>query len=412
MATKHARLDGLRYRLEKYEIDRLSEKYGFVPPSNPSSLLNHHRMTVGSDLKITENLSPKLWRIFRESIEALGFEEPVELFVKNRGEWNAFALPGTDIVPHKIVLFSGIVRHHSPDELRFVIGHELGHLAFRHHHGDELLSKFPPDASGQPTAPSFLVRRVEVWRRWSEASCDRAGYVAAGRNMAAVTNVILAMASGLGPDWVVASEKDLEGQLVEIENAKLGDLIIATHPAPVVRLAALRHYAKFDDWDALDEKERQFSDTETFRILSLHDTTSYGLPEHTITFVVSGCILATRARNSELTPLERDGLLDWIAPSTDDPESYVCAGLESTNAELETMLLESAARLREDPESDHSEGLVAMVRLIVADGTCTDEERGVARLASEALGLGAKTVDFLIHHELAAYHRSAGTRPR
>lgn len=230
--------------------------------------------------------------------------------------------------------------------------------------------------------------------------------------MVAVTNVILAMASGLGPDWIVAAEKDIEDQLIEIENAKVGDLTSTTHPAPIVRLAALRHYAKFDNWDALDEKERQFSDTETFRILSLHDTTSYGLPEHIITFVVSGCILATRARNSELTPLERDGLLDWIAPSTDDPEFYLSAGLEATNAQLETMLLDSAAKLRDSSDSPYEEALWAMVRLIVADGTCSDDERGVARMASEALGLGPKTVDFLIHRELLAYHQAVGTRPQ
>lgn len=83
----------------------------------------------GHSIKITEPLLGDLYRICAEVKERLGFREDVDFYVTGDSSVNAFSVASAeDGKPHIVNLNSSLVGLMTEDELRFVIGHELGHL--------------------------------------------------------------------------------------------------------------------------------------------------------------------------------------------------------------------------------------------------------------------------------------------
>ena len=90
------------------------------------------------------------------------------MYVHNSPEVNAgciFLAQGS----YAVFLNAGIINLMEEEELKFVIGHELGHLKFEHHK----IIKQP----GKSISPAFTLRLFEH-SRYAEISADRCGYIA------------------------------------------------------------------------------------------------------------------------------------------------------------------------------------------------------------------------------------------
>ncbi len=123
----------------------------------------------------------------KECAEVLGVETPPRVFVHQNSDLNAY-VTGIE-APHVLVVTSGLLDAYAdrPDELRFIIGHEMGHIRCRHVHAhmiagflvQSLVGKNETRLKRFVITPGLIWKLLE-WRRASEYSADRAGLICVG----------------------------------------------------------------------------------------------------------------------------------------------------------------------------------------------------------------------------------------
>ena len=103
----------------------------------------------GHCLKVQPELLPDFYNLCHEVKASLHFDEPVDFYITGDATVNAFSLAAEDAgEPHIVNIDSGLFDLMTHEELRFVVGHELGHLINR----DTALSRliqfvFPPNSN-------------------------------------------------------------------------------------------------------------------------------------------------------------------------------------------------------------------------------------------------------------------------
>jgi Zn-dependent protease with chaperone function len=127
------------------------------------------------------------------------------------------------------------------DELRFVLGHEMGHVALGHTWLNTLLGGM----AGVPVtigAALIITLAFRWWNRACEYSADRAGLLACGKPQKAISALIKLVAGS------VQSQAELQRALQVIEREddsvlnQLGETL-STHPMIARRIEQIRKYA-------------------------------------------------------------------------------------------------------------------------------------------------------------------------
>ncbi len=135
-----------------------------------------HGGLIGSAVQVSTRQVPRLARLFEEC--AWRVRPPlVQGFVAQSPVLNAYAFGLS--APQTIVLYSGLVEHLDEDELRFVIGHEMGHVVFQHTRLNSLIGGLA-GVPGIPFLSQLAALAFLAWSRCAEFSADRAGLVACG----------------------------------------------------------------------------------------------------------------------------------------------------------------------------------------------------------------------------------------
>jgi Zn-dependent protease with chaperone function len=161
---------------------------------------------------------------------------PVQVFVYQDDKINAYAF-GWDS-PQAIVLSSELVEAMNPDEFRFVVGHEMGHVLLGHTRIGSLVGGL----LGAPNVPFLSALFMPVffwWSRCAEYSADRAGLVACGDLNRAIYAMVTLM---VGPQLAQQINiEELITQSQELKNtpdARLGEARFS-HPYLVYRIDEL-----------------------------------------------------------------------------------------------------------------------------------------------------------------------------
>ena len=203
----------------------------------------------GHSIKITKPLLKDLYGLCQEVKDRLGFEEPVDFYVTGDSTVNAFSVSSAEEgKPHIVNLNSSLVTLMTEDELRFVIGHELGHLINRDSSLQRLIMfVFPPDNT---TPPMTLQYKIRLHNQLAELVADRYGYMAVGKVEACVT-AFFKMASGLDlAKMNVSMEALLEDNSRHLDYfLKDKGLNRASHPVKPIRVQALSLIAGADTED-------------------------------------------------------------------------------------------------------------------------------------------------------------------
>ncbi|MDD3483771.1 M48 family metallopeptidase [Azovibrio restrictus] len=160
-----------------------------------------------------------------------------------------------------IVLHSALVEALSPDELCFVIGHEIGHIKAAHglyrqlgamaiNYWDVLASVVPIPGVGMLRIPLLLA--YWEWYRRAEFSCDRAGLLCVQE----LAPGLSALAKLSGKVAGYEDERDIEETIVQTEaSQEVNKLVLLvsilensdnTHPFIPLRLKALKEFAQSD----------------------------------------------------------------------------------------------------------------------------------------------------------------------
>jgi Zn-dependent protease with chaperone function len=136
-------------------------------------------------VEVTKDQLPVLYKSFEEVCEKLDLSERPRFYIlQHNGVLNAFASRHSG--RNFIVVFSDLLEAlgHDSDRMKFLIGHEVGHIRRNH-----ILKRIF-------LLPSMIIPMVgHAYHRACEATCDRFGLFAAG-NSEAATQGLVVLAAG------------------------------------------------------------------------------------------------------------------------------------------------------------------------------------------------------------------------
>ena len=213
---------------------------------------------LGSSVRVSERQFPHIHEMVRDGAYILDLPEVPECYVMQTPLVNAMAL-GRD--KPFIVINTGMVELLDAEELRAVIGHELGHILSGHAVYRTMLVillRLAARAAFLPIALALtaIIWGLEEWFRKSELSCDRAGLLA-GQDLDASRRVLMKLAGGaqlseLNPDAFreQAQEYDAVPDLRD-SILKILQLQGTTHPFAVVRFAELDYWATHGEYERI-----------------------------------------------------------------------------------------------------------------------------------------------------------------
>ena len=230
--------------------------------------LKHSHETLFSlatdGFEITNNNSPKLFEEFTSSKKLLEInpKTKISFYIRNDQQINAGCI-FLNKEHYAVYLNSGIINLMSVEELKFVIGHELGHLKYQHH-------KIIRDP-GRKTSPITQIRLFEH-ARYAEISADRCGLFVAD-SLDVCKNALLKLGTGTDLSLIEISGNDVLIQINNIkEHLETDEGLInekLSHPYSQMRLFALERFNNFLRSKQKNESSLEEIDNEIAEVLSL-----------------------------------------------------------------------------------------------------------------------------------------------
>ena len=227
-----------------------------------SGLINERALRLiflGSAVRAGDRQFPKVHRIYAEAAATLDVRELPELYVMAGPMANAMCI-GID--KPFIVVNSALVDLLDEEELRFVLGHELGHAQSGHALYQSVLIFLIRLSGAIAWVPlgalglRAIIAALMEWSRKAELSGDRAGLLAV-QDPAAALRTHMKLASGGHLEDVdataflgQAAEYDAAGDLRD-SVLKLLLLEARSHPFLAVRAAELRHWVDNGDYSRI-----------------------------------------------------------------------------------------------------------------------------------------------------------------
>lgn len=248
--TDRAALDAMRH-VPGFDV-ALKAVFGFFT-ERALRLVN-----AGGSVEVGPNQYPAIHTIYEEVLSTLDAPKRPQLFVTANPVMNAGAV-GLD--EPFIVLNSGIVHGLSPDQLRSVLGHELGHVMSGHVLYKTMLRillRAGTVAMGVPLAGIPLLALIAAlleWDRKSELSADRAGLLAC-QSPEVVRGSLLRLAGGVAEGSSIEAFRE-QARRYEEEGTPVDSLFktIAllgqTHPFPVLRMRELDRWIEGGEYQKI-----------------------------------------------------------------------------------------------------------------------------------------------------------------
>lgn len=335
----------------------------------------------GHSIKITEPLLGDLYRICAEVKERLGFREDVDFYVTGDSSVNAFSVASAeDGKPHIVNLNSSLVGLMTEDELRFVIGHELGHLINK----DSSLKRmimfvFPPDST---TPPMTLQYKIRLHDQLAELVADRYGFLSVGKVEPCVT-AFFKMASGLDlAKMNVSIDALLEDNRRHLDYF-LNDkgLNRASHPVNPIRVQALSLFAEARS----DQELSEGMDTLISILMKVGNSPIDGFMAD---FIASaGLIVASQ--DNEISDDETNHIISTLAPLTIFPRIYLD---EIAKGDVGKTFSSAVSAIMEVDPGMRTPMLRYVMSLVMSDKDISENEVDFIYSFGSNLGFGEKEI--------------------
>ncbi len=226
-----------RQLMETKAVKRINEAIEKREEKGP---MGTRRRLLATSVRISRNMAPWLHEMADDCIKKLGVEIPLELYVYSSPSYNAACVKPEE--GRLFIMFSSsLLEAFEGSELRFVLGHELGHYLYGHH--DIPIGYL---LKGQANPGPKLALQLTTWSRYAEISADRAGAHCA-QDSIGVARALFKLASGLSGKLVQFNIEEFMQQVdeMQVEDAEPGQGAPAedwfmTHPFSPLRVRALK----------------------------------------------------------------------------------------------------------------------------------------------------------------------------
>ncbi len=288
----------------------------------------YKHLLEGYSFKLSPEISEFLYNLIEEVRKSLEFDEKVDYYIDNSAESNAYCITkDEDDESHILVLHSRLIETMSEDELKFVIGHEFGHLI-----NDNNKIKRVVDFvfTGEP--PLVLHHKLKLWNKLSELTADRYGLTACGDVHTAIS-VFLKLTSGLDPEKISLNmDVFMKENIEKVNELKQNDFISnLSHPVNPARIKALDLFSRSELYKHCKNPEINKAELikETDKLIDILEYSgSDGLDIHRKMFIATGGLIAASC-DQEVSKEEYRYVLDILSGFTTFPEAFLNAIVDS-----------------------------------------------------------------------------------
>ncbi len=338
----------------------------------------------GHCMKADKNLLGNFYNLCHEVQERLNFQEKVDYYVTGDSSINAFSIAAEDSEhPHIVNVNSELFNLMSEDELKFVIGHELGHLINQDTALRRLINFVYPPQSTQ--IPITLQYKIHLHDNLAELVADRYGYIACG-NLEACVTAFFKMASGLDLEKMQVSIDDLLANNSEHLDYFLrgGGMSHYDHPVNPIRVQAINLFASARNQIELDNGMEEL-------IQILLKVGNNPLDEPMSVFVATAGIIAANVDGS-VSKEEYEQIIRTLSGSNIFPKSF----LESVaKSDVDALFQESVNTILSINPGLKPGMLEYIIGIILADREIGEKEVNFVYNMGKGLGLSVKEISVL-----------------
>ncbi len=329
----------------------------------------------GHSLKVQKDLLPDFYDLCQSVKKKLNFKEKVDFYITGDSSVNAFSLAAEDEgEPHIVNVNSALFDLMTQDELRFVIGHELGHLINK----DSALARlilfvFPPNTA----VPVSLQYKIRLHEQLAELVADRYGFIATESLDVCVT-AFFKLASGLD----LAKMNVSIDALIADNNRRLDYFLKdkgtsrSSHPVNPIRVQALNLFAT-----AKTENELQKGMTELISILLKVGDSE--LDEHTARFVASAGLIVAQT-DGKIGEDELNQIIEALAEFKIFPRQFLD---EIAEGDVVKTFNESVQAIMNINPGMREGMLEYMIQIVLSDKLISKEEVSLLYQFGNNLGL-------------------------
>lgn len=338
----------------------------------------------GHCMKADKNLLGNFYNLCHEVQERLNFQEKVDYYVTGDSSINAFSIAAEDSEhPHIVNVNSELFNLMSEDELKFVIGHELGHLINQDTALRRLIHFVYPPQSTQ--IPITLQYKIHLHDNLAELVADRYGYIACG-NLEACVTAFFKMASGLDLEKMQVSIDDLLSNNSKHLDyfLKGGGMSHYDHPVNPIRVQAINLFASARNQIELDNGMEEL-------IQILLKVGNNPLDEPMSVFVATAGIIAANV-DGNVSKEEYEQIIQTLSGSNIFPKNF----LESVaKSDVDALFQESVNTILSINPGLKAGMLEYIIGIILADREIGEKEVNFVYNMGKGLGLSVKEISIL-----------------
>lgn len=319
----------------------------------------------GNSLRVQKDILPDLYTLCEDVRIKLGFVDKIDFYIIGDNSVNARAWATDDEErPHIITINSGLYNLMNDEELKFIIGHEIGHLI----NGDAIITDIfnfiYPDEEAKEKCPEFLEKRINLYDQLAELGADRYGYMA-NENLEACVTAIFKTASGLFLDKMNVSIESLINENANRLNyfLKDGGISEGTHPVNPIRIHALELFSNAKTQAALNRGMAEMIDV-------LQTFWYEAIDPYLTDFVAAASIIVSRM-DGRVDKYEEECIIDELGKFSLQPYKDL---KRVERGDVAKIFKESVDKVLEmDPSMN--EGLLRyFITVVFADGILDDKE--------------------------------------
>ena len=316
----------------------------------------------GHSLKVQKDLLPDFYGLCQEVKAKLHFDEPVDFYITGDSSVNAFSVAAEDEgEPNIVNVNSALFSLMSEDELRFVIGHELGHLINKDTRLTRLIQfVFPPETA----IPVSLKYKIRLHNQLAELVADRYGLMATN-DLGVCVTAFFKLASGLD-----LGKMNVSIEALITDNSRRLEYFLkdkgfsrSTHPVNPIRVQALNLFATCKTQKALNEGMDELISI----LLKVGDSE---LDEYTALFIVSAGVIVANV-DGALNKEEYDRIVETLSDLKIFPREFIDQVLDSDVVKVFNDSVENILRINPGMREDM---LDYMIQVVMSDKVITKEE--------------------------------------
>jgi len=349
---------------------------------------------AATGLQITEKTMPALYNLCQEVKNDLEFTDDIDFYIQGNSEINAYAYISEDAgKPHIIVVNSALFNLMDDQEMKYILGHEIGHLFNKDSYVGRLFSFIYPE---DENAPEIILSRMKQYEQLAEYAADRYGYNACMDLGAAIT-ALYKLTCGIDLKKMGVSLDSLIDQNFDKANDLINNGVISRsdHPDIPLRIHAMLLYANCKTIKALEENMAVLFDS----IPGIyHSDIDYQMA---LFSAAAGIKLAMK--DGKMDKSEKDMIIEEIAKYDLEPSKI----FKKVQKEDVDIIIEQSLSFVLDKDSSKAIDMFKFyVELAFADKVLTKEELDFVKEFGISLGLEESQIYESIADEIREHYWS------